>query len=157
LTYRKVARLATTAGLAIFVMLGLPHFGYSQDDPPNFSEPFNGAPAAPVPFSSPDWDVTVHSRDRTSWYNLEPMAPEHGPACEPPPATHAHDPAYDVAVFLCRDHLMTAINAQGYALIYVTPNRLLDFSQGEAVLRIDVSTLRHSQRDWWDVWLSPYD
>jgi hypothetical protein len=34
---------------------------------------------------------------------------------------------------------------------------MADFSQGEAVIRWDMSTLRTSQRDWVDVWITPYD
>ena len=60
-------------------------------------------------------------------------------------------------MFLCRDHMMTAINAGGYAMIYLTPDRMVDFSGGDATIRFDVSTLRTSVRDWWDVWITPYD
>jgi hypothetical protein len=34
---------------------------------------------------------------------------------------------------------------------------MVDFSKGEAVVTIDVSTLRGSLRDWWDIWLTPYE
>ncbi|MFV9505883.1 MAG: hypothetical protein AB4911_15125 [Oscillochloridaceae bacterium umkhey_bin13] len=52
---------------------------------------------------------------------------------------------------------MTALNATDYGLIYLTPNHLVDFSQGEAVIRFDMSTLRTSERDWVDIWISPYE
>jgi hypothetical protein len=51
---------------------------------------------------------------------------------------------------------MTAIKADGYGVIYLTPPALLDWSQGEATLRWDMSTQRGSIRDWVDVWLTPY-
>jgi hypothetical protein len=34
---------------------------------------------------------------------------------------------------------------------------LIDFTDGEAVLRFDVSTLRTSDRDWWDIWIAPFE
>jgi hypothetical protein len=52
---------------------------------------------------------------------------------------------------------MTAINAGGYGVIYLTPNQLVDFSQGEAVVRFNMSTLRTSARDWVDLWVTPFD
>jgi Concanavalin A-like lectin/glucanases superfamily len=121
-----------------------------------YIQTFDGAPAAPTPYSPPGWDVTVHSRDRQTWKSLEPMNAMHGSDCSAPPATHAIS-AYQDTVFQCRDHLMTAINASGYGVIYLTPNQLLDFSQGEAVLKFDVSTLRSSLRDWIDLWITPYE
>jgi hypothetical protein len=65
--------------------------------------------------------------------------------------------AYEDAAFQCRDHMMTAINASGYGAVYLTPNQLADFSQSEAVIRWDMSTLRTSGRDWVDLWISPFD
>ena len=52
---------------------------------------------------------------------------------------------------------MTAINAPGYGVIYLTPNHMVDFSEREAIIQFDVSTMRTSERDWWDLWISPYD
>lgn len=42
-------------------------------------------------------------------------------------------------------------------MIYLTPNQLVDFSGGEAVVRFDLSTLRTSSRDWVDLWVTPYE
>lgn len=122
---------------------------------PDFAESFDGAPAAPQPWSSPAWDIAVHSRDVDTWRALEPMEAMHGPDCGAPPATHTVA-SYEGAVFQCRDHLMTAISAAGYGVIYLTPSQILDFSQGEAVIRWDMSTLRTSGRDWVDVWITPF-
>jgi hypothetical protein len=117
---------------------------------------FDGAPASPEPFYwMPGWDVQVHSRDSATWGELETIQAEHGPHCEPPSVSHAVT-AYEASVFQCRDHLMTAVNAGGYAMIYLTPPYLADFSQGDAIIRFDISTLVNSTRDWWDVWLTPY-
>jgi hypothetical protein len=52
---------------------------------------------------------------------------------------------------------MTAINAGGYGAIYLTPNQLVDFSSGEAVVQFNMSTFRSANRDWADVWLSPFE
>lgn len=121
-----------------------------------FLEPFTGAPAGPTPWHPSNWDVTVHSRDVSTFSMLETMRAGHGTDCMPPPASHDIS-SYEDAVFLCRDHLMTAIRADGYGVIYLTPNAMIDFSAGEAILRFDVSTERTSLRDWIDVWLTPFD
>jgi hypothetical protein len=122
----------------------------------SFGETFDGAPATPLPWEPANWDVTVHSRDTGTWNQLETMAAQHGPDCAGPPSTHVTS-SYEGAVFLCRDHVMTAIQAGGYGLIYLTPDQLIDFSGGEAVLSFDMSTLRTAQRDWVDVWVTPFD
>ncbi len=124
--------------------------------PAIFSETFTGEPGQPQAWNPPHWDVTVHSRDVNTWYQLEAMAAEHGPDCAPAPATHTIS-AYEQAVFLCRNHVMTAIRASGYGMIYLTPDHMVDFSSGTATIRFDVSTLRTSLRDWIDVWVSPFN
>ena len=91
-----------------------------------FLETFDGDPSTPIPFSSPNWDVTIHSRDE--WFELDAMDAAHGPNCEPPPATHRIS-AYEDAVFTCKNHVMTSIYAPGYGAIYLTPNELVDFSE----------------------------
>jgi hypothetical protein len=63
---------------------------------------------------------------------------------------------FEDAVYQCKDHVMTSLWAPGYGVIYLTPNHLADFSAGEAVVTLDVSTLRTSDRDWWDIWVTPY-
>ncbi|MGE0600073.1 MAG: carboxypeptidase regulatory-like domain-containing protein [Dehalococcoidia bacterium] len=50
---------------------------------------------------------------------------------------------------------MTAINAGGYGLVYLTPNQMLDFGNGGTVA-FDISTERQSTRDWWDIWITPW-
>ncbi|MCC6179596.1 MAG: hypothetical protein IT305_30160 [Chloroflexi bacterium] len=121
-----------------------------------WSDSFDGRPASPTPFRPTGWDVTVHSRDRETWKSLEPMLAHHGSDCAPYPASHPVT-RYDDAAFICNDHLMTAINASGYGSIELTPNRLVDLSGGEAVVRFDMTTLRSSGRDWIDIWLSPVE
>jgi hypothetical protein len=117
---------------------------------------FDGTPSSPLAWNPPDWDVQVHSRDRDTWKELEPMAAHHGPDCSAPPATHLTS-SYEQAVYQCNNHVMTAINAGGYGAIYLTPNQLVDFSSGEAVVQFNMSTFRSANRDWADVWLSPFE
>lgn len=119
---------------------------------------FDGAPASPQPWQPSDWDIAVHARDGVdhAWRELLPMEADHGTDCGAPPATHPII-AYEDAVFVCKDHVMTAINAGGYGVVYLTPNQMVDFSTGEAIITFDVSTLRTSGRDWIDLWISPYE
>lgn len=124
--------------------------------PGTFLDTFDGNPATPQPFFSSEWDVSVHSRDLGTWYQLDSMLAAHSPNCEPPPATHTID-QYADAVFVCHDHVMTAINGEGYAEIMLAPDHLVDFSNGEAVIQFDMSTLRSSDRDWVDLWITPFD
>ncbi|MGB4872309.1 MAG: hypothetical protein WBP47_19800, partial [Candidatus Promineifilaceae bacterium] len=122
----------------------------------SFLATFDGDPAQPTPWNPTNWDITVHSRDVDTWDAIETMQGAHGPNCEPPPAAHTVS-AYEDTVFQCKNHMMTAINAGGYGLIYLTPNQMVDFADGEAVISFDVSTLRTSGRDWIDVWVTPFD
>jgi hypothetical protein len=156
--------MVNTAGTRVFLPF-ITRSGTAQDpatpnDPDDtligFRETFDSDPAAPQPWQPANWDITVHSRDRDTWDSLDPMDAAHGPDCSPPPATHPIT-AYEDTVYLCKNHMMTALKASGYGLIYVTPNHMLDFSGSEAVIRFDISTLRTSHRDWWDVWITPYD
>ena len=121
---------------------------------------FDGLPSSPQPFSQhPEyvgWDVQVHSRDAQTWTDLESMQAGHGPDCSAPPATHENH-SYAGAVYICNNHLMTAINAGGYGVLYITPNKLLDWSNGPATLSFDMSTFQSSPRDWVDLWLQSFD
>ncbi len=145
--------LAATLGTPPDLARGAPDH---QPAPGTFLDTFTGRPPAPTPWRGSGWDVTVHSRNREAWDTLEPMAAHHGPDCAAPPAVHPTS-AYDDAVYQCNDHVMTSINASGYGVIYLTPNQQLDFKDGEAVLRFDLSTLRTSMRDWVDIWVTPYN
>jgi hypothetical protein len=121
----------------------------------SFLETFTGSPSSPTPFHPSNFDVTVHNRD-LPFETLSSMHAGHGTDCAAPPATHDFT-SYEDAVFQCKDHIMTAIKGEGYAVIYLSPNQLVDFSGGEAVVRIDVSTLRSSLRDFLDFWIMPFN
>lgn len=121
-----------------------------------FQDTFTGRPSNPTPFRSANWDVLAHSRDVGTWQQPESMMGGHGNDCAAHPAEHLVS-QYPDTVYQCNDHLMTAINASGYGAIYLTPNQLVDFSSGEATINFDLSTLRTSQRDWIDLWITPYE
>jgi len=121
-----------------------------------FLETFDGAPAMPLAWRPANWDVTVHSRNLADQDTLPAVNADHGTLCEAPPAIHPVS-TYQDAVFLCNNHLMTAINGTDYGLVYLTPNQQVDFSNGTAVIKFDVSTLRRSKRDWLDMWITPFD
>lgn len=139
----------------------------------NFSETFDGAPATPLPWTQTSWkdrwDVTIHQRNEQDYKALVPHQGHHGPDCSPPIdasgnlVTHLVSGGYENAVYQCKDHVMTSITGFGshthdsYALIYLTPNHMVDFSQGEAVIRFSMTTFRTTQRDWIDVWITPFE
>jgi hypothetical protein len=121
-----------------------------------FTFNFDGAPATPQPWNPPNWDVAVNSGNVNTFAQLEGMQAQHGSDCSPYPATHFNN-TYEGAVFLCHNHVMTAINAGGYGEIVLTPDHLVDFSGGEATIRFNLSTLRTSLRDWVGVWITPFE
>ena len=137
-----------------------------------FKETFDGVPTNPQPFTQigqNSWDVAIQSRNTDTWDTLVPMEAHHSSTCGAPIdasgnlITHTMDGNYENAVFKCADHVMTSINGigrgihDGYGVIYLTPNAMVDFSNGEGIVRFDVSTLRTSARDWIDVWITPYN
>ena len=154
----NLLRSGLLASLVVALVLSATQSGSVGAGQPYFASAFKGQPASPAAWRPADWDVTVHSRDRETWQALESMQAHHGSDCGAPPGTHVVR-GYEEAVFMCRDHVMTALNATGYGMVYLTPNQLLDFSKdagGTARLRFDVSTQRGSLRDWLDIWVTPY-
>jgi hypothetical protein len=124
----------------------------------SFLETFDGDPIAPVPFSSRNWDIQVHERGMIHRAPGEQsrMKAQHGYDCGPPSATHSVSNS-DYSVFNCRNHLMTSLNGDEYGVIYLTPNHMLDWSSGSAVLSFDLSTEKMSVRDWPDLILTPWN
>jgi len=135
----------TTVGLVLFPSGS---FEAALAQATGYLQTFDGNPPAPKPFEPDGWDFTIVG-------DPQPMQAQHGADCSAPPATHPISTLQDM-VFQCKGHLMTAINA-GYGTIYMTPNQQLDFSQGEAVLKWDMSTLRTSARDWVDIVIMPFN
>lgn len=111
----------------------------------------------PETFTSPDWEVQRYSLARETWDTPEAMQADHGEHdCAGPPAQHPLT-SYDGMVFRCRDHVMTAVKAEGYGVIVLTPNRMLDWSEGPATLSFNLSTKRNTRRDWLSFTLSPFE
>jgi len=154
----RIVRVGRLMALAFVVAVGVNAGGVpTRAAGAGFLETFDGDPPTPTSWRDVPlfrtWDITVHNRGGDV---LNPVLAQHGPNCEPPMATHPVADYRDT-VFQCRNHFMTAIDEPGYGVIYVTPNQIIDFSQQTAVIRFDISTVVTSERDWWDVWISPYD
>lgn len=112
-----------------------------------------GSPSAPGPFSSPVWDVQVHNRSYLP--TVAAMDAQHGADCSPFPNTHPIQTPAD-SVFVCKNHVMTAINSTGYGEIVLTPAAQVDFSNGPGKVDFHVTTFSTSLRDWIDLWVSPF-
>ncbi len=107
-----------------------------------------------------DFDVQVHSRDAQDHPDtMTTMQGAHTDSCGAPGEQNQNGHTVTTpegSVYQCKNHLMTAIRDDGYGVIYLTPNRMLDWSDGKAVLSVDISTFKSSYRDWWDITLSPF-
>lgn len=129
----------------------------SQSAP--YKRAFAPSTSAPVPWTQVaalnSFDIVTHSRAYHFGYPSIPA--QHGSDCSAPPATHLNNGSVENVVFQCRDHIMTSFLDDNYGAVYLTPNQLADWSGGEAVIKWDVSTQRTSDRDWWDVWVTPYE
>lgn len=122
----------------------------------SFIESFDTFPEKPTPFISSSWDITVHTRDWTTWETLDPLDAVYGPDCAPPPASHVAD-TFEDAVFICDGRLVSAINGSDYAATVLTPAYMVKFSEQPATILFDMSTGRASGRDWVEIWISPFD
>lgn len=122
-----------------------------------FSFNWNGLPTSPQRWTGvgQGWDTQIHVRG-TGDLMSDPMAAEHGADCGAPPAMHTIQTLAD-GVFLCRNHLMTAIGDQGYGEIALTPDHMVDFSNGTATITVQVSTEQRNASDFIDLWISPYN
>lgn len=123
----------------------------------DFTETFDGSPANPVPFVSPQWETVYHLRDegRANPAAVKSVTAQHGPDCAAPPATHAATTVGGM-LFGCSNHMMTVIHGGEYGAIYFQPDAMVDFTDGEAIVRWDVSTNRAAGRDFWDVSVTPF-
>ena len=168
---------ATVAAVAFGAAVGMTAISSLLGDSPaqlapvpyelRFDNPI--APASPAPAANHIddildglVDIQIHSRDNI--YEPPPHEAHHGEACTSPgPLGHETHPVaeFEDESFTClsgpASHWMSAALGAGYGLVALTPAAIIDFSNGPATLRFDVSTLRGSSRDWWDVWITPYD
>ncbi len=121
-----------------------------------FNESFAGSPDQPTPWRpSSTWDVTIHTREWTYIDDFNPVNGIYDTNCQNPETTHRIEFIED-GVYQCNDRLITAINGLEYAAVALTPNQLIDFSNGTAELSFELSTTRTSHRDWVDIWITPY-
>lgn len=128
---------------------------------------------APAAWKPTNFDVAFHLKDRAFWLTPEPFRGMHGTSCQPfqtpenftavPNAIQAGDAGshsvatYDDMNYRCRNHMMTALKATQYGVIYVTPGALVDLNgAGEAVIKFALSTFRSSGNDWVDLWITPW-
>lgn len=133
-------------------------------------------PSAPKPWTPENWSVFSNNPDNIFYfgnpisnnnpYYMETMQAHHGADCSKPindtnpgnPILVTHTVSDMINnVYLCRNHMMTAINHSGYGAVYFVPNHMIDFSQGEATFKFDMSTFRSSTRDWVDFWITPFE
>lgn len=148
-----------TAGLLTFATIGTVA-GVSLNDGASaerWSETFDGTPNNPLDWSSDEFDITYHVRD--GWYmeNITPnVRGQHGASCSAPPDSHSIT-TIPGTVFQCNDHVMTTQPGSGYGVTLLTPNRLVDFSNGPAVIQWEMSTEDTNQRDWPSLTLQPWD
>lgn len=132
-----------------------------------------GMPSAPQTFyPATGYDVAVtHSQAASLGYDYNGALQaadthaDHGPACDSPAtdtallSTGTQHTVTTLAdsVYVCHDHVMTALDDTGYAQASITPDAVADWSGGQTVaIQWRVSTYTASDRDWWDVSLVPF-
>lgn len=63
---------------------------------------------------------------------------------------------FDNSLYVCHDHVMTSLNGAGYDTATIMPDAVADWSGGATtVIQWRVSTFTASDRDWWNVYLTP--
>lgn len=143
----------------------------------SFCEDFSTSdPTSPLSFyDSPladRWDITVHDRDFQRpliTFDLlnAPMWADHSSDCGPPadppviPRGEADGGHYiedkDDAAYTCKNHLMTAIYGYAASTVILSPNHMVDFTDQEATIGFNISSKRSSDRDYFEVVISPWD
>jgi hypothetical protein len=122
-----------------------------------FCESFDRmATASPTNFAGAHWHIHQNVTDYKRWGIGDAVHAQHGADCGPPPATHLAN-RWGEYVFVCRNHLMTARAAPSYGATYLMPNVQANWSGGRAIVAWDVSTLSMSDRDWIDMWITPFN
>jgi hypothetical protein len=113
------------------------------------------ATGAPTKFNGARWLIHMDVADFNRWRTGDAVHAQHGADCAAPPATHLAN-RWREYVFICNNHLMTARAAPSYGATYLMPRVQADWSNRQAVVAWDVSTLSMSARDWIDVWITPF-
>jgi hypothetical protein len=115
-----------------------------------------GMPTSPTSWQPSNWDVQIHTRDRYPGDGIDPHMADHGADCGAPPAQHLIS-TWQQAVFVCHNHVMTAIADEGYGMVTLTPDHMADWSNGPVTIGFSVSTQKLSQRDWWALDITPFN
>lgn len=104
----------------------------------------------------PNWDTQVHERnmENTGDY-MDSHNADHGADCSSPPATHVVN-KWNQSLFICHNHLMTAMADEGYGEEAITPDRMADWSGGAVTIGWSVSTLHQADRDWYAIDVTPF-
>lgn len=153
-TLFTIAPLIVTVALAFSVLFSTHPAGALHATAPWADALAYGMPATPTQWQPSAWDVQVHVRDRQS-QGMDPMNADHGPDCAAPPAKHPIS-SWTQAVFVCHNHVMTAINNGGYGEVVLTPDHMADWSSGPVTVAFSLSTMRTNARDWFTISLSPF-
>jgi hypothetical protein len=118
-----------------------------------YSFNWSGTPAAPQSVVPSTWDVQIHQRAGSD--ATFSMQAQHGGDCSAPPATHLIATLPE-SVFICKNHLMTAINGTEYGEIALTPDHMADWSTGTTAITVQVSTQQFNPSDFVEVWVTPF-
>jgi hypothetical protein len=148
--WRRAIGAAGTVGLLGALIVSTPLPAHTAA---GFTFNWLGTPSSPQSVVPLGWDTQIHRRDPVD--AMESMSAQHGSDCSAPPATHTISVLAD-GVFICNNHLMTAIGDSGYGEIALTPDHLVDWSSGTAVIRFKVSTLQLNNSDFLETWLQPF-
>lgn len=136
----------------------------SSSTPGAFVELWDSSPSTPEVWDPSDWLILSHWRDPVNWENGKAVDVHHdGATCGGvtetglDPGTMHHISTRPEGRYLCNGHLMSGLDGQEYGLIYFMPPAMVDFSSGPGTISWDLSTLATSNRDWVDVWVTPYE
>ena len=129
-----------------------------------FYETFDGDPSSPLSLTNnlDGWFTSPIVQGPRGWDNeLTPMNAQHGTDCAPPPAMRPITGSLFDSNFQCANHMMTAMNPKSAgtanSMTNLQPDHMLDLSNGEGKVAIDVSTKSPTPGSWWEIWLTPKD
>lgn len=152
-------RLAVPVAFAIITFVSMGGIAISPNlvaSQAAYSFNWSGTPTAPQSVVPATWDVQIHQRDLAiSGDTTFPMLAQHGADCSAPPGTHLIT-TLPQSVFICNNHLMTAINGTEYGEIALTPDHMADWSSGTTAITVNVSTQQFNPSDWVEVWVTPF-
>lgn len=98
-------------------------------------------------------------RDPVAWVNYKAVNGAHTAECGSPGIDNGQTHpvvTYEDGIYHCKGHWMTAVGSPGYGAIFMTPEAVLDWSNGPATIEWDMSTWRTSHRDWVSIVIAPY-